>query len=234
VKLHDPEIVREEYASEARLAVRKRANARGDGADARGMVVSAIAEVRPKRVLEVGPGEGELAEEVQSKFACEVVAVDQSPRMVQLTRARNVDARLGDVCDLPFDDETFDCAVAAWMLYHVADIDLALSELARVVRPTGRLVAVTNSRDHWRELKELAGVQGFSTTFDAEEAGMLLARHFGRVDARDASGWLTFANRDEAQTFLAATVIFKDRELPEFEGPLKVRRTPVVFVADKT
>jgi ubiquinone/menaquinone biosynthesis C-methylase UbiE len=234
VKLHDPEIVREEYASEARLAVRKRANARGDGADAREMVVSAIAEVRPKRVLEVGPGEGELAEEVQSKFACEVVAVDQSPRMVQLTRARNVDARLGDVCDLPFDDETFDCAVAAWMLYHVADIDLALSELARVVRPTGRLVAVTNSRDHWRELKELAGVQGFSTTFDAEEAGMLLARHFGRVDARDASGWLTFANRDEAQTFLAATVIFKDRELPEFEGPLKVRRTPVVFVADKT
>jgi ubiquinone/menaquinone biosynthesis C-methylase UbiE len=234
VKLHDPEIVRAEYATEARLAVRKGVNARGGGADARAMAFSAIAEVRPKRVLEVGPGEGELAEEVQSKLACEVVAVDQSPRMVELTRARNVDARLGDVCDLQFDDESFDCAVAAWMLYHVADIDLALSELARVVRPKGRLVAVTNSRDHWRELKELAGVQGFSTSFGAEEAGELLKRHFGRVDARDASGWLTFANRDEAQAFLAATVIFKDRELPEFEGPLRVRRTPVVFVADKT
>ena len=234
MKLHDPEVVREEYATETRLAVRRAAQACGGGADARGILFSAIAEVRPQRVLEVGPGEGELAEKIQRELVCEVVAVDQSQRMVDLTRARNVDARLGDVCDLPFDDKSFDCVVAAWMLYHVADVDLALSELARVVRPSGRLVAVTNSREHWRELKELVGVEGFSTTFDAEEAGQLLSRHFGRVAARDASGWLTFANRDEAQKFLAATVIFKDRELPEFDGPLTVRRTPVVFVADKT
>jgi SAM-dependent methyltransferase len=234
VRLDDPKVVREEYASEERLAARKAANARGGGADARAILFSAIAEARPKRVLEVGPGEGELAERLQKELGCQVIAIDQSARMVELTQARGIDARLGDVCDLPFEDETFDCAVAAWMLYHVADIDRALGELARVLRPSGRLVVVTNSRQHWRELKDLLGIEGFSTSFDAEEAEGLLSRHFSRVVARDATGWLDFADCGEAQRFVAATVIFADREVPDFAGPLKVRRTPVIFVAEKS
>lgn len=234
MRLDDPEVVREEYANEARLAVRKAAYARGGGADPHAALFSAIAEERPKRVLEVGPGEGEFAERVQTELGCEVIAIDQSRRMVDLTRARGVDARLGDVSDLPFQDGTFDCAVAAWMLFHVAAIDRALGELARVLGPSGRLVAVTNSRQHWRELKDLLGIEGFSTSFDAEDAERLLSRHFARVVAHDASGWLAFANRDEAQTFADATMIFAGREVPRFDGPLTVRRTPVIFVADKS
>jgi SAM-dependent methyltransferase len=234
VRLDDPKVVREEYANEERLAARKAANARGGGADARAILFAAIAETRPKRVLEVGPGEGELAERMQKELGCDVIAVDQSARMVELTRARGIDARLGDVCDLPFEDATFDCAVAAWMLYHVADVDRALGELARVLRPSGRLVVVTNSRQHWRELKDLLGIEGFSTSFDAEEAEGLLSRHFSRVAVHDAFGWLEFAHRDDAQSFVAATVIFAGREVPNFDGPLKVRRTPVIFVAEKS
>jgi ubiquinone/menaquinone biosynthesis C-methylase UbiE len=232
--LHDPEVVRREYASEVRLAARKAANARGEGPDAREILFSVIAELRPGRILEVGCGEGELAERLQTELGRQVVAIDQSQRMVDLTRARGIDARVGDVCDLLFQDESFDCAIAAWMLYHVDDVDLALRELARVVRSSGHLVAVTNSSEHWRELKQLAGVEGFSTTFDAENAEPLLSRHFARVGSRDASGWLTFANRAEAQEFLSATVVFAGHELPEFDGPLTVSRTPVVFVAEKT
>ena len=44
------------------------------------------------------------------------MAVDQSERMVELASARGVDACVGDVQELPFADESFDCAVAAWML----------------------------------------------------------------------------------------------------------------------
>jgi len=86
--------------------------------------------------------------------------------MVELTRKRGIDARLGNVQGLPFEDGEFDCAVAAWMLYHVSDIDRALGELARVLRPDGHLVAVTNSREHLRELKDLLGIEGFRTTFE--------------------------------------------------------------------
>jgi ubiquinone/menaquinone biosynthesis C-methylase UbiE len=185
-------------------------------------------------VLEVGPGEGELAERIRDELACDVVAIDQSERMVELTRKRGIDARIGDVQELPVPDEEFDCAVAAWMLYHVPDIDRALAELARVLRPGGRLIAVTNSRDHWRELKDLLGVEGFRTTFDAEEAEQLLEPHFIRVESRDATGSLIFPTRDDAQRFVDSTVIFADCELPPFDGPLRVRRTPAVFIAHKT
>ena len=54
-------------------------------------------EVAPERVLDVGCGMGELAERVQKELGAEVVAVDISPRMVELTRARGIDARLADV-----------------------------------------------------------------------------------------------------------------------------------------
>ena len=43
--------------------------------------------------------------------------------MVELARARGVDARVGDVQALPFEDESFDAALAAWMLYHVPDVE---------------------------------------------------------------------------------------------------------------
>jgi ubiquinone/menaquinone biosynthesis C-methylase UbiE len=234
VRLDDPAVVREEYASETRLAARKAAHASGEGPDPREIAFDAIAEVEPRRVLEVGPGEGELAERMRDELGCEVVAIDQSERMVELTRQRGIDARLGDVRELPFDDGEFDCAVAAWMLYHVPDIERALGELRRVLRPGGRLVAVTNSRDHWRELKELLGIQGFRTTFDAEDAEKLLAQHFSRVESHDATGNLIFSSRDDAQRFVDATVIFAGCEVPAFEGRLRVRRTPVVFVAQKT
>jgi SAM-dependent methyltransferase len=233
VRQHDPGVVRQEYASEARLAARKAAHTLGEGPDARELAFAAIAKTKPARVVEVGPGEGELAERVRNELGCDVVAIDQSERMVELTRARGIDALVGDVQDLPFADGEFDCAVAAWMLYHVGDVERALGELARVLCPGGRLVAVTNSRDHLRELKDLLDVDWGPSTFDADDAEQFLARHFARVERRPAAGRLNFPNHDAAQRYVDATVLFAGRTLPPFEGPLSVRRTPVVFVADK-
>lgn len=230
----DLEVVRQEYANEARLAARKAAHALGEGPDARELAFEAIAEARPRRVLEVGPGEGELAERMRNELACEVVAIDQSERMVELTRERGVDARLGDVQDLPFHDRAFDCTVAAWMLYHVGDIERALGELARVLRPGGRLVAVTNGRDHLLELTELLGIDRVPSTFDAEDAERLLSKHFAQVERRDAAGRLIFPSRDAAQQYVDATVMYAGRALPPFDGAVRVRRAPVVFVAHKT
>jgi SAM-dependent methyltransferase len=233
VRLDDPGAVRAEYADERRLASRKAAHSLGEGPDARGTAFDAIAEAAPERYLEVGCGEGELAERVQRELGSEVVALDQSERMVELTRARGVEAVVGDAQALPFDDEEFDCAGAAWMLYHVPDVDRALAELARVLRRPGRLVAVTNGRDHLRELKDLLDAEPWASSFDGEEAEELLSRHFMRVETRDAAGWLAFRGRAEAQAYVDASVIFAGSELPDFEGPLRVRRTPVVLVADK-
>jgi SAM-dependent methyltransferase len=233
VRQDDPGVVRAEYTDETRLASRKAAHSLGEGPDARGMVFDSIAEAAPERYLEVGCGEGELAERVQRELGSDVVALDQSERMVELTQARGVDAVVGDVQELPFDNEEFDCAAAAWMLYHVPYVDRALAELARVLSRHGRLVAVTNRRDHLWELKELLDLEHQPSSFDGEDAEELLSRHFNRVEARDAAGWLVFPSRAEAQAYVDATIVFAGRELPDFQGPLRARRSPVVLVADK-
>lgn len=234
MRLDDPDIVRQEYANEWGLAARKAAYRFAEGPDARQVAFEAVVEASPTRVLEVGCGEGEFAERLLRELESAVVAVDQSKRMVELTRARGVDARLGDVQALPFADGEFDCAVAAWMLYHAPDLDRALSELARVLRADGRLVAVTNAPEHLRELWELVGNEPGPSGFNGDNGDRRLRRHFASVERREAHGWIAFPDRDTAQSYVEASVVLAGgRQLPEFEGPLRVRRVPVVFVADK-
>ena len=232
MRLDDPAVVREEYADETRLAARKKAHALGEGPDAREIVFEAVAEVSPQRILEVGCGEGELAERMARELQAAVVAIDQSERMVELTRARGVEAQVGDVQDLEFADGSFDCAVAAWVLFHVADLDQALAEIARVLRPGGRLVAATNGRDQMRELYDLVGREPPATTFNAENGAECLGRHFSRVDRIDVHGWFVFPDAAAAQAYVDSMVVLSGT-VPPVEGPIRARRTPCVFVADK-
>ncbi len=232
MRLDDPAVVREEYADEARLAARKAAHASAEGPDARDLVFEAVAEFGPRRILEVGCGEGELAERMSRELDVAVVAIDQSERMVELTRARGVEAHVRDVQDLGFADGSFDCAVAAWVLFHPADLDRALAELARVLRPGGRLVAATNGPDHVRELYDLVGREPPVTTFNAENGAEALRRHFSGVDRVDIRGWLIFPDAAAAQAYVDSMVVLSGT-VPDVDGPIRARRTPCVFVAEK-
>jgi SAM-dependent methyltransferase len=237
VRIDDPRVVQEEYATEQGLEGRRAAYRFSRGPDARQMAFDAVAEVGPRRVLEVGCGPGELSARIMDELGAEVVAVDISPRMVELARERGVDARVGDAVDLPFEAGEFDCAVAAWMLYHVSDVDRALGELARVLPPGGRLVAVTNAPDHLRELRELLGLPAGRAVypFSGANGEELLLRHFADVEARDGAGTIRFPSRREVVDYVEAsrTLFGAPSAVPPFEGELVVTRHPVVFVAGK-
>ena len=233
--LNDPDLVREQYADEANLDARKAIYVDREGPDVRDLAFRAIADGTPRSVLEVGGGEGELAARIVRELGAEVVLVDQSERMVEISRARGLDARVGDVQALPFSAESFDCAVAAWMLYHVPDLDLAIAELARVLRPGGRLVAVTNAAGHLAELRALAG-RGWWTgsPFSRENGAELLGRRFATVEARDADGWVTIPDADAIWAYLRSMSPFEaPTELPPHELPLRVQCKSTVFVATK-
>jgi ubiquinone/menaquinone biosynthesis C-methylase UbiE len=104
LSLNDPTVVDAEYATERGLSRRIAAYRFAAGPDARQVALGAVAEATPTRVLEVGCGTGELAERIAGELGAEVVALDQSARMVELTRGRGIDARVGDVQELPFAD----------------------------------------------------------------------------------------------------------------------------------
>jgi ubiquinone/menaquinone biosynthesis C-methylase UbiE len=136
VRADDPAYVSEQYATEDGLAARSSIYG-GGPFDARDRVVDEIARLERPRVLEVGCGWGELAVRLTREAGATVVALDQSPRMVELARERGVDAVVGDVQSLEHADGSFDAVVVAWMLYHVPDLARALGEIVRVLRPGG-------------------------------------------------------------------------------------------------
>jgi SAM-dependent methyltransferase len=229
VKPQDPGLVASQYATEAALEARRSIYTAVEGPDAREVAFDAVAEAAPARVLEVGGGPGELSERIARELRAAVVMVDTSPRMVELARARGVDARIGDVQDLPFAEGEFDCAVAAWMLYHVPDLDRALSELRRVLRSGGRLVAVTNGRDHMHELRRLAGEWAWESRFRREEAVEVLERHFPRVERRDVDAWVT-VDPDGVQSWVES---LGGEPRPKLvDAPVRARVACAILVAE--
>lgn len=230
--LDDEALVREQYACEDNLRARQAIYDEYEGERAPDVVFEEIAALAPRRVLEVGGGPGELAERMMQELGAEVTFVDISPRMVELTRERGVDAQVGDVQELPFADGVFDTAVAAWMLYHVPNLDRALSELSRVLSPGGHLVAVTNGERHLRELRDLFGPD-FRSSFTRENGAELLLRHFAVIRRRDIDGAVTIRERDAVVAY-RDSMMTSDKSLPlEVELPLRARTCVSVFVAAK-
>jgi SAM-dependent methyltransferase len=233
MKIDDPAAVAKQYSTEVKLEARRSLYTNVEGPDPRDIALEAVAEVAPKRVLEVGGGPGELAARIAAGIGSVVTMLDISPRMVELASHRGVDAHVGDVQELPFDDASFDCAVAAWMLFHVPDMDRGLSELARVLRPGGRLVAVTNAEGHMGELRAIVGAAAWARRFTRENGADIIGRHFGSVERRDADGWATIESRDIVARFLESLDYGGDVELGPYELPLRCRRASSVFVATR-
>ncbi|HEX9415134.1 MAG TPA: class I SAM-dependent methyltransferase [Gaiellaceae bacterium] len=112
------------------------------------------------RILEVGCGPAELWAENRDRIPSgwRLTLADLSPGMVEAARAvmgDRAECQVANVQELPFDDESFDGAIANHMLYHAFDRARALGELARVLSPGGMLYAATNGADHLKEIKAL-------------------------------------------------------------------------------
>ena len=99
-------------------------------------------------VADIGSGTGFYTDEI-APHTRRVYAVDVQPEMHDRYRAKgappNVECVTAEASSLPFDDDELDAAVST-MTYHEFATDAALAELARVVRPGGRVVTLDWSR----------------------------------------------------------------------------------------
>jgi ubiquinone/menaquinone biosynthesis C-methylase UbiE len=81
-----------------------------------------------------------------------LTGVDLSPAMLQIARrraddlGRSVDLREGDAHELPFEDSSFDTVVCTFSLCNIPDVERAVTEMKRVLRPDGKLVLVDHIR----------------------------------------------------------------------------------------
>jgi SAM-dependent methyltransferase len=118
----------------------------------------AVLGARPgERGLDVGCGPAFLACELGREVGASgrIVGIDESPDMLEAARARiareglgdRVEVRQGDATRLEFPDGAFDLVTGVQVYLYVADVERALGEAARVLRPGGRLAVVDTDWD---------------------------------------------------------------------------------------
>src|SRR5438309_8660473 len=104
-------------------------------------LVSSVDASAEDRVLDVATGTGLVARELARRYGCAVVGLDQSATMLAAAAARNGHMPLirGRAERLPFPDASFDHLTFTYLLRYVDDPAATMRELARVVRPGGRI-----------------------------------------------------------------------------------------------
>jgi ubiquinone/menaquinone biosynthesis C-methylase UbiE len=116
-----------------------------------GVVFADFADIAPgQSVLDVGSGPGALTTELVRRFgATSVAAIDPSPPFVASLQARlpEVDVRAGAAEHLPYDDNTFDAALAQLVVHFMSDPVAGLREMGRVTRPGGVVAACVWDHD---------------------------------------------------------------------------------------
>ncbi|WP_424187617.1 class I SAM-dependent methyltransferase [Actinokineospora sp. G85] len=168
-----------------------------------------------RTLLDVGCGNGSYLTKIRTRTGLLAIGLDVSAGVMAGMPGPLL---VGDAADLPLADDSVDVVLAMHMLYHVEDIDRALSEAARVLRPGGLFVASTNARDDKRELGELwtsaaadaLGVEhgpkrlSLSDRFPLDDAPYRLARHFDSVRTHELPGVIIVDRPDPVIAHLAS------------------------------
>jgi demethylmenaquinone methyltransferase/2-methoxy-6-polyprenyl-1,4-benzoquinol methylase len=125
-------------------------------------LVRAIDPRPGQRVLDVATGTGMVAFALAASAGCEVVGIDQSDAMLGIARERSaargngrVSFVQGEAEHLPFPDDTFDALSFTYLLRYVDDPVATMRELARVVKPGGRIGMLEFDVPHSPPLRSL-------------------------------------------------------------------------------
>ena len=206
------------------------------------------------RVLELGCGTGAMwfeHKDVLEKCS-EVVLSDFSEAMLQTAKenlgdVKNVEYKVIDIQDIPFEDEYFDVVIANCMLYHVPDIEKALSEVSRVLKKGGIFYAGTTGEHGIMEtITDWLGIGTiYFNPFSLENGGDRLEKYFSKVSIERYIDSLEVTDLDDLMEYIYSGISFKNAcKLPVAEvrkcleshmegGVIRLPKDPGVFVSVK-
>jgi SAM-dependent methyltransferase len=157
----------------------------------RRLVLSFLGSRRGGRLLDAGCGPGVMTDVILARgFAYD--GIDLSEPMIMEARRRfredpRARFRVADLHDLPFEDDSFDVVLSLGVLEYVSDLDQAMGEIARVLRPDGLYVfSMLNRHSPYRAVERMFCTNGQPAcrNFSIGHADRLLRRHgLARDDA---------------------------------------------------
>ncbi|HYO89059.1 MAG TPA: class I SAM-dependent methyltransferase [Candidatus Limnocylindrales bacterium] len=182
-------------------------------------------------VLDVGTGSGFYYKRVHAEAPdMRFVGLDSSLGMLMNHPAAPTLAQ-ADATRLPFADGVFDVVMANHMLYHVADMDTAIAEMKRVLKPAGLLLTATNSYNTmpeftalFRRAVMLLSNPGTPYTqpltpvhypYALENGARQLSRHFFAVVRYDLPQMLVFHTAEPALAYFSSWRSMREPLLPE-------------------
>jgi len=169
------------------------------------------------KVLELGCGTGVMWAE-PSRWLPQDAALlltDLSEGMLEASRQNvpvqpNIAFAQVDIQDIPYEDDSFDLVIANAMLYHVPDLDKAISEAARVLRPDGRFICSTtgdNGMHRWFQ-QVLGEGESPATPFSLQNGGAALEKHFGKAAMHMREDGLEVTDVGDLAAYVRSTISF--------------------------
>jgi len=149
------------------------------------IVLEHLGDLNGKSVADVGCGKGRFARIVKERNpGATVVALDLAEAMLRGIPP-DIKRVAASMTALPLVTEAFDGAYATESLEHAVDVPAAVAELARIVKPGGRIVIIDKNAEAWGRLKTPEWEQWFGR----KELEKLLSRHCREVTSQALSYW---------------------------------------------
>ena len=149
------------------------------------LIMEYFGDLTDKRVLDVGCGKGRFARVLHERHPqASFVGLDLSEAMLHYVPSEISPAAVS-MTSLPFRSQSFDRAYATESLEHAVDIERAIAEICRVVKPGGRIVIIDKNKEQWGRLK----TPRWERWFDRKQLEQLLRKHCRTVSSRPISYW---------------------------------------------
>jgi malonyl-CoA O-methyltransferase len=149
------------------------------------LILRFLGDLNRRRIADIGCGKGRFARVLkENNPGASIVAFDLAEAMLRAA-PQNILPCCGSMTCLPFADASFDAAYATESLEHAVDIDAAVRELCRIVKPGGRIVIIDKNAEQWGRLE----TPSWERWFERKALEKMLRRHCREVSSELISYW---------------------------------------------